>query len=91
MSEHEAQAFQELFNAEPAGAPASETATWVDLYERLIAMMERQLEETRTFAKGAPDAMKEYLGRENIAILTEEIQAFRERLAHWTGPGEARQ
>lgn len=89
MSEDQ-QSFQELFNAEPAGAPESETAKWVDLYERLIAMMERQLEETRTFAKEAPDAMKEYLGRENIAILTEEIEAFRQRLAHWNGSGEGR-
>jgi len=88
MSEHEPQAFRELFDAEPAGAPESETAKWVDLYERLIAMMERQLEETRVFAKDSPDAMKEYLGGENIAILTEEIDAFKKRLARWNGPGQ---
>ena len=47
-------------------------------------MMERHLEETRAFANRAPEAVKQYLSRQNIAILEQEIEAFRGRLAHWT-------
>ena len=47
-------------------------------------MMERQLDETRAFANRAPEAVQHYLSRENIAILEQEIEAFRGRLAHWT-------
>lgn len=78
-------AFEDLSAAEP-GTP-DQRATWVDLYRRLIEMMERQLEETEAFAKSAPEPMRQYLARENIAILTEEIEAFKDRLAHWSGPG----
>ena len=90
MSEHhipEQEPMQNLVAAEPDGAE-SESAEWVDRYERLIAMMERQLEETRTFAQTVPAPMQEYLSRENIAILEEEIDAFRERLAHWSTSDE---
>jgi hypothetical protein len=75
--------FQELFDAEPSDPAASDAPTWIRLYEELIAMMERQLEETRAFAMRAPEAMNQYLSRENIAILEEEIVAFKSRLAHW--------
>ena len=54
-------------------------------------MMERQLEETHAFATGSPDAMRDYLSRENIAILEEEIEAFKSRLAHWTSEGASQQ
>ena len=42
-------------------------------------------------ATSSPDAMRQYLSRENIAILEEEIEAFKTRLAHWTNAGAARQ
>jgi hypothetical protein len=54
-------------------------------------MMERQLDETRAFAASVPDALREYLGRENIAILEEEIDVFKRRLADWTNTGTGQQ
>lgn len=78
---------QDLVASEPDGAEG-ESAEWVDRYQRLIAMMERQLEETRTFAQSVPAPMQEYLSRENIAILEAEIDAFRERLVHWSTSDE---
>ncbi len=78
-------AFEDLSAAEPDGP--EQRATWADHYRRLIDMMERQLHETRSFAKAAPEPMRHYLARENIAILQEEIAAFKDRLAHWGGPG----
>jgi hypothetical protein len=89
MPKHDSQAFQELFDAEPSDASASETTVWIDIYQRLIAMMEHQLEETRAFAKGVHAPMQRYLSRENMSILEEEISAFRERLAHWSQTGES--
>ena len=77
MAEHDPQAFEELFAAEPNEAASPETTRWVELYQKLVAMMERQLEETRAFATSSPDAMRQYLSRKNIAILEEEIEAFR--------------
>ena len=91
MAEHDPQAFEELFAAEPMETASPETARWVELYQKLVAMMERQLEETRAFATSSPDAMRQYLGRENIAILEEEIEAFKGRLAHWTNAGAGQQ
>ncbi len=91
MADHDPQAFEELFSAEPTEATSPESARWVALYQELVAMMERQLEETRAFASTSPDAMKQYLSRENIAILEEEIGAFRRRLAYWTNAGAAQQ
>lgn len=91
MAGHDPHAFEELFAAEPNETASPDAARWVELYQNLVAMMERQLKETRAFATGSPDAMKEYLSRENIAILEEEIEAFRSRLAHWTGAGAAQQ
>ncbi len=87
MSNIDAGAFEDLSDAEP-GTP-EQRAHWVDLYQRLIEMMERQLNETQSFAEAAPEPLRQYLARENIAILTEEIQAFRERLAHWRHSGVA--
>jgi hypothetical protein len=89
MPEHDPQAFQELFDAEPTDASAAETTVWIDIYQRLIAMMEHQLEETRAFAKGVHEPMQRYLSRENISILQEEISAFKQRLAHWSHTGES--
>ena len=91
MADHDEQAFKELISAEPIEPASPESARWVALYQELVAMMERQLEETRAFASSSPDAMKHYLSRENIAILEEEIGAFRRRLAHWTDEGAAQQ
>jgi hypothetical protein len=87
MDERDPQNFQDLFAAEPADAGSDEAARWVELYRSLVAMMERQLEETRTFAAQTPNAMRHYLSRENIAILEEEIAAFNQRLAHWSNAG----
>ena len=83
--------FQELFSAEPADATASDAPAWIRLYEELIAMMQRQLEETRAFAMRSPEALNRYLGRENIAILEEEIDTFKNRLAHWANAGGSQQ
>lgn len=91
MAGHDPQAFQELFAAEPNETASPETTRWVELYEKLVAMMERQLEETRSFATRSPDAMRHYLSRENIAILEEEIEAFKRRLTRWTNAGAAQQ
>ena len=81
------EAFEELFASEPSNRAASEATTWVALYESLIDMMERQLEETRAFLSRAPEAIQQYLSRENIAILEQEIDAFKSRLAHWSNAG----
>jgi hypothetical protein len=90
VSEHhipEQEPMQDLVAAEP-DVTESASAEWVDRYRGLIAMMERQLEETRTFAQSVPAPMQEYLSRENIAILEEEIDAFRKRLAYWSTSDE---
>lgn len=80
-------AFKELFDSEPTRASAPETAEWVDVYQRLVAMMERQLDETRSFAANVDEPMRRYLSRENMTILEEEISAFKARLAHWNAKG----
>ncbi len=87
MPDHDPQAFQDLFDAEPQNASASEVAAWVDVYQRLIAMMQRQLDETRAFAKDVHEPMQRYLSRENMSILEEEISAFKQRLNFWSGWG----
>jgi hypothetical protein len=89
MLEHDPQAFQELLDSEPSHASAVEAATWAGIYQRLIAMMEHQLEETETFAQGVHEPMRRYLSRENVSILEEEIGTFKERLAYWSGQGDA--
>ncbi|HWF56785.1 MAG TPA: hypothetical protein VG520_00350 [Candidatus Dormibacteraeota bacterium] len=83
MTEHDPRSFQDLFDSEPDRPSAAETAKWIDLYERLTALMERQLEETRQFAEGVPDPMRRYLSTENVPILTEELEIFRRRLERW--------
>jgi hypothetical protein len=55
------------------------------IYQRLVMMMERQLQETRAFADSVHEPMRRYLNRENVTILEDEISAFKHRLAHWTG------
>jgi hypothetical protein len=84
MSNLDPEPFRDLFGSEPAEAGSPDTARWIELYEGLV-MMERQLAETQAFATRAPEAMQDYLGRENIAILEEEIAAFKVRLDHWKG------
>jgi hypothetical protein len=83
MAEHDPTAFQDLFASEPDQPSPNEVAEWVALYTRLVDMMERQLEETQEFAESVPEALREYLSRENVKILVEEIEVFRGRLAHW--------
>jgi hypothetical protein len=83
MSNLDPEPFRDLFASEPAEALGA--AKWIEIYEGLVEMMERQLAETHAFATRAPGAMQEYLGRENIAILEEEIAAFKTRLGHWKG------
>jgi hypothetical protein len=85
MSGLDPEPFRDLFGSEPADPGSPDAARWIELYEGLVAMMERQLAETEAFATRAPGAMQEYLGRENIAILEEEISAFKVRLDHWKG------
>jgi hypothetical protein len=87
MAEHDPAAFRELFESEPDRPTAGEVTEWVELYERLVHLLERQLEETQRFAASVPDALREYLSRENVKILVEELEIFRERLAHWTAAG----
>lgn len=87
MSQLDPEPIRTLFDAEPGDAKASENDRWIFLYRELVAMMERQLVETREFAARAPEPVQQYLGRENIAILEEEIDTFKGRLAHWTNTG----
>lgn len=91
MQELDPQPFQELFGSEPSDPAAPDAATWMELYKSLIAMMERHLDETRAFANRAPEAVQHYLSRENIAILEQEIAAFKTRLAHWASAGAPRE
>jgi hypothetical protein len=83
MADHDSTAFQDLFDSEPKDASAAEAADLVDMYAGMIAMMERQLEETRMFAQAVSAPLREYLSRENVAILVHELGVFRERLAYW--------
>jgi cob(I)alamin adenosyltransferase len=87
MTQDDPNPFQELFASEPTDASVSEAREWVRVYERLIAMMERQLEETRAFANDVHAPMQRYLNRENVTILEEEINAFKQRLTHWNDHG----
>jgi TATA-binding protein-associated factor Taf7 len=91
MSQLDREPIRELFDAEPGDAAASENDRWISLYRELVAMMERQLAETRKLAAKAPEPVQQYLGRENIAILEEEINNFKGRLEHWTNLGTSRQ
>ncbi len=88
MTQDDPNPFQELFDAEPADASESEASEWVGVYERLIAMMERQLDETRAFANQVHAPMQRYLSRENVTILEKEITAFKQRLTHWNDYSE---
>lgn len=83
MAEHDPKAFEDLFDAEPNAPTEDETARWVDLYTGLVELLERQLAETQRFAESVPESLREYLSRENVKILVEELEIFRERLAHW--------
>jgi hypothetical protein len=83
--------FQELIRSEPSDPAPSDAATWIEVYESLVAMMERQLEETRAFASRTPQAMQDYLSHENVAILEQEIEVFRSRLAQWMNAGAPEQ
>ncbi len=83
MEKHDPQAFEDLFNSEPEQASPLEIAKWVNLYDALVALLQRQLDETRDFAARVPASMRKYLRRENEAILTEELEIFQRRLSHW--------
>ncbi len=83
MAEHDPEAFQQLFESEPDQPPPSEVTHWVEMYSELTGLLQRQLDETLRFAEGRPQAMQEYLARENVKILTEELEAFKGRLALW--------
>jgi hypothetical protein len=87
MVEFNPEPFEEFVSSEPSDAAGSDAATWIELYGGLIAMMERQLDETRAFASRAPEALRQYLSHENMAILEQEIEAFRSRLAQWMNAG----
>jgi TATA-binding protein-associated factor Taf7 len=91
MSELDPKPIRELFDAEPGNPEASENDRWINLYRELIAMMERQLAETRELAAKAPEPVQQYLGSENIAILEEEIDTFKSRLEHWMNAGASPQ
>jgi hypothetical protein len=91
MSQLDPEPIRKLFDAEPDNPAAPDSDRWITLYRELVAMMERQLAETRELAAKAPEPVQQYLGRENIAILEEEIDTFKARLAHWTNAGTSRQ
>lgn len=84
MEKHDPQSFEQLFDAEPDAPSERDVQVWIDLYSRLVDLLARQLEETRRFVEAMPDAMRQYLSRENEQILVEELDVFRHRLAHWT-------
>ncbi len=83
VAEHDPAAFEELFQSEPDDASAAERAEWVNLYARLVDLLERQLAETDRFAGSVPEPMRRYLKGENRKILVEELEIFRDRLTHW--------
>jgi hypothetical protein len=83
VAEHDPAAFADLFESEPDDPSEAEKAEWVNLYARLVDLLERQLAETERFAGGVPDGMRRYLHGENRKILVEELEIFRDRLAHW--------
>ncbi len=83
MAEHDPDAFVQLFDSEPGHPTPDQTAKWSGIYTRLVALLERQLEETEDFSAAVPEALREYLSRENIKILVEELEIFRGGLAHW--------
>jgi hypothetical protein len=83
VAEHDPQAFQRLFQSEPDQPSPGEMSEWVAMYARLVEMLERQLDDTRRFCESVPEALQNYLSGENVKILTEELDVFRKRLAHW--------
>lgn len=85
MAEHDPDAFAHLFETEPQQPSPADVREWTDLYRRLVELLERHLVETNGFADAVPDALREYLSRENIKILSEELEVFRARLTHWQG------
>jgi hypothetical protein len=88
MSQLDPEPVRDLFESEPADPNSPAAARWIETYEGLVAMMERQLSETKAFALRSPGAIQEYLGRENIAILEDEIATFKIRLAQWKGDSQ---
>ncbi len=83
VAEHDPQAFAQLFESEPEHPSTAQVAEWVDLYTRLVDLLERHLAETQRFTRAVPEAMREYLSRENVKILAEELDVFRDRLSYW--------
>lgn len=83
MAQHDPEAFTDLFQSEPAQPSPQEVAQWVDVYTRLVGMLEHQLDETKELAGRVPDPVRDYLRVENLKIITEELEIFRGRLSHW--------
>lgn len=83
MEKHDPRACEALFDSEAAQASPSETARWVDLYDRLTTLLQRQLDATREFTARVPPSMRRYLSREDVPILAEELEAAKGRLARW--------
>ena len=85
------EAFEELFASEPSNRAASEASTWAALYESLIDMMERQLEDTRAFVSRAPEAMQQYLEPREHRHPRAGDRRLQSRLAHWSNAGVTRE
>jgi hypothetical protein len=64
-----------------AGSPVCGGGSRLD--RSLHATDRRQLDETRQFAESVPEPMRQYLSRENVLILTEELEFVGRRLTHW--------
>lgn len=87
MAEYDPGAFEELFESEPSSPSASDVERWIGLYTELTGLLKRQLDETQLFSERVPRAMRDYLDRENLKILSEELDAFRRRLTFWRQHG----
>ena len=84
-AEHDPQAFEDLFDSEPANPTHAEAAEWCQRYAQLIQLLQDQLDSTIRFQQTTPEPMQKYLERENIKILAEELEIFRGRFAFWEG------
>jgi hypothetical protein len=76
-------ALQDLVKSEPSRPTREQAAHWLDVYARLIEMIERHLEEHRQFLATVPEAVQRYLNEANVQVLREELAAFKDPRAHW--------
>ena len=81
MGEHGGAA--ELFASEPRHPTRDEADEWLALYEGLVDLVERQLDDTRRFMESATEPARAYLRRENLRILTEELKTLSDRRQWW--------